>query len=196
VYVTAAKKLVFGEVGIDMLAGPSEVLIVADDPADAEYIILDMKAQQEHDAQAAAKLISLNRVLTKTVKQKYPDIFVVEAHSLASAAALVNDIGPEHTELMTKNNRKLLSLITASGTIFIGKKTPVALGDYIAGPSHILPTGRTARFSSGLSVIDFYTRINTIEYVDPDNDIRNAVRLAEAEGMKQHAASLRRRLYL
>ena len=193
-YVTLAKKMLYGIVGIDMLAGPSEVAIVADNPDDFNTIIQDMKAQKEHDADAEAVLISFNRTLAENVKRTCPWIIVKLVRSVTEAVRMINSLAPEHVQLMTRFNSALLKNITAAGTVCVGKNTPVALGDYAAGPSHVLPTGRTARFSSGLSVLDFFTRINIIQYTSYNPDYIYGIRIAGAEGMREHRASLQRRI--
>lgn len=194
IYVTTAKKLLYGVVGIDMLAGPSEVAIVADNPEDWELIVQDMKAQQEHEVNARAFLISLNRPLTRKIRQADSRVRIKQVTTLREAADALNSIAPEHAQLMTRNNSTLLRYIRSAGTVCIGRRTPVAIGDYVAGPSHILPTGQTARFSSGLSITDFYKKINIIQYTKESSDFVHGIRIAQSEGMKEHRDSLQRRL--
>ncbi|MFH1379801.1 MAG: histidinol dehydrogenase [bacterium] len=194
VYVTAAKKLVYGTVGIDMLAGPSEVAIVADAAADIKLIMQDIKAQKEHDPHAHAWIISLNKKLSAQLKKMNRSARIITVPTIAQAAEIVNKIAPEHLQLMSKKNAQLAKLIRSAGAVFIGRNTPVAIGDYIAGPSHILPTGRTARFSSGLSICNFYKRINSVAYRYCSDDFAYASEIASSEGMYEHKKSLTRRM--
>ena len=172
-FVASAKKEVFGEVGIDMVAGPSEVSIVADKFSDPDFVAADLIAQAEHDIYAQSilitdnkKLISLVNTSLKKQLKKLPKkniaIKSIKNFGLAILAKnrkkiieIINAIAPEHLELYTKNNNKIMQEIKNAGSIFLGKFSPEALGDYLAGPNHVLPTSGSARFSSGLSVNDF-----------------------------------------
>lgn len=181
-YVAAAKRIVFGEVSIDMIAGPSEVLIVADGSAPAAFAAADLIAQAEHDESASAVLVtpdseyavhvsaevgrlvsSLSRreILTRSL-ERYGAIFLVE--DLEEAANVANRFAPEHLELMVENPRSILPMFRHAGSIFLGAHAPEAIGDYLAGPNHILPTGGTARFSSPLGVYDFLKRTSIIQF--------------------------------
>jgi histidinol dehydrogenase len=213
-YVAAAKREVFGRVGIDSVAGPSEILIIADSANDPEWIAADLLSQAEHDRVAQSILITddaafaakvdeaVTRALALLPRREiataswndYGAIVVVEA--LADAAPLANRIAAEHLELAIADPDAYLPLIRHAGAIFLGRHTPEAMGDYIAGPNHVLPTARTARFSSGLSVLDFVKRSTllslspaAIAALGPD-----AIALAEAEGLDAHARSVAARL--
>lgn len=198
IYVTIAKKLLFGEVGIDMLAGPSEIMILADDTAKEKFILLDLLAQAEHDPQAGAILLTKENSLLRKIKVQIPKKFrkqikLIKIANLSQGIEYVNLKAPEHLELLIRNPEKILHKIENSGAIFLGNYSPVAVGDYIAGPSHILPTDRTARFSSGLSVYDFLKRISIINYNREKlkKDLPYALTLAKTEGMKYHYQSLK-----
>jgi histidinol dehydrogenase len=208
-YVAAAKKLVFGVVGIDSIAGPSEVVIVADDSARADYAAADMLAQAEHGEDASSILITTSpglaekvvselekqlanlprQAIARSSLQNYGAIVLVE--DLQSAAQLVNQLAPEHVELLTTQNDTLANEIRHAGAVFIGEHSPEAVGDYFAGPNHVLPTGRTARFSSALGVYDFVKRSSLISYSQQQmNDAaRKIAAIAEAEGLQAHANS-------
>ncbi len=208
-YVTAAKKEVFGTVGIDMLAGPSEVMIIADDSADPKYIAADLLSQAEHDERAASILLTTSRKVAERVSGEieiqlerlprkeiagksimdFGTIAVVS--SLDEAFELANGFAPEHLEILTAEPRQYLSRVRNAGAVFLGEYSPEPLGDYFAGPNHILPTSGTARFSSPLSVDDFVKKINYIFYDRPSleacyNDIKD---FADAEGLVAHARS-------
>lgn len=210
IYVATAKRLVYGIVGIDMIAGPSEVLIIADAKADPSFIAMDMLSQSEHDELASAILITNSDKLAKTVAdeiekflqhierreiarksiENYSAIFIVE--DLIRACKLSNAIAPEHLEINTQNPFELLSFIQNAGAIFLGEYTVEALGDYCLGPNHTLPTGRSAMFSSALGVYDFVKR-SSILYVSKAgfDKVRNhAYNLAKVEGLHAHASSI------
>lgn len=195
IYVTMAKREVIGITGIDMLAGPSEVLIIGDDTAPADFISQDMKAQAEHDPEALALLVTTSNELAEkvaaTTNGENMIAFVVE--TLDAAAKLSNLVAPEHLELMTKDNDVLLGKITQAGAVFVGPYTPTAVGDYYAGPNHTLPTAGTARFSSPLSVYDFVKRTSVIRYTPESlRDISETVqKLAETEGLVEHLKSIK-----
>jgi len=208
-YVAAAKKLVFGVVGIDAIAGPTEVVIVADETARAEFIAADLLAQAEHGEDASAILITDSERLAQGVAREvelqakslprleivtrslneYGAIIVVE--SLAEASSLVNELAPEHVEIVTSDDEAVARNIRHAGAIFFGGYTPEAVGDYIAGPNHVLPTGRTARFSSALGVYDFVKRTSLLRYSeDAFSRVADSVNLlAESEGLAGHARS-------
>ncbi|MBN1857033.1 MAG: histidinol dehydrogenase [Dehalococcoidia bacterium] len=213
VFVTLAKKMVFGTVAIDGLAGPSEVLIVADDTASATYCAADILAQAEHDPEAAVVLVTtspdfavevekevalqLDSLPRKTTVAEAVDrgiIAVVE--TLHEAALLNNEFAPEHLELAVAEPRVLLNDITNAGCICLGGESPVVMGDYIDGPSHVLPTGGSARFSSVLGVEDF-VKISSIAHLSSAtmSDLgRAAVVIARAEGLEAHARAVEKRL--
>ncbi len=213
-YVAAAKREVFGQVGIDSVAGPSEILIVADGANNPDWIAADLLAQAEHDASAQSILITDDTGFAKRVEEAVAralpllprkDIAsaswrdhgaIIVVAKLGDAAALVDRIAPEHLEIATADPDVLLKRVRHAGAIFLGRTTPEAMGDYIAGPNHVLPTARTARFSSGLSVLDFLKRStllacspNAIAKLGPD-----AIALAQAEGLDAHARSIAARL--
>jgi histidinol dehydrogenase len=212
-WVTAAKKLVVGDVAIDGIAGPSEVVIVAEGSADAADLAADLLAQAEHDPKAAAVLITPDEALAVRVEtqielqleslataetarlslESFGAILVVP--SLDEAAELVNRIAPEHLQLVGPAAEALAGRITAAGAVFLGGSTPEVFGDYIAGPSHVLPTCGSARFTSALGVEDFLRRSHRIRFT-PEAAARRAASaaiLADAEGLPAHAASARRR---
>jgi len=213
-YVAAAKKLVFGVVGIDAIAGPTEVVIVADETARADFIAADLLAQAEHGEDASAVLITNSETLARDVVaqveiqvQSLPRREIVEAslrdygaivlvETLDEACALVNELAPEHVEIVTSDDEAVAVKIRHAGAIFFGSYTPEAVGDYLAGPNHVLPTSRTARFSSALGVYDFVKRTSLLRY-SKDAFARAAESvavLAECEGLRGHArsASLRK----
>ncbi|MDX6405534.1 MAG: histidinol dehydrogenase [Blastocatellia bacterium] len=213
-YVAAAKKLVFGVVGIDSIAGPSEVVIVADDSGRASYIASDLLAQAEHSEDASAILLTTSDALAREVVRelasqiaklpraevikkslaRYGAIIVVD--DMDEACAIVNDLAPEHLEIMASDEQAIASRIRHAGAIFFGSQTPEAVGDYLAGPNHVLPTGGSARFSSGLSVNDFLKHTNTIKFSAAE--LKRAApliaALAHAEGLDAHARSVLIRL--
>ncbi len=198
VYVTAAKRLVSDEVAIDLPAGPSEILIIADDSANPEFVALDMAAQTEHDPDACAVLVTTSRELAKEVKKLTDDIngAILVADSLSDAVRFSNEYAPEHLAIMTKNYRKLISKIKNAGSVFLGNYTPVACGDYASGTNHILPTGGFARAYSGVGVSDFVKFISVQEFdrAALKKLSRTITVLAEAEGLKAHAKSVKRRI--
>lgn len=213
-YVAEAKRQVFGKVGIDSIAGPSEVLIVADKTANPDYVAIDLLSQAEHDEQAQAILLTNDIELAQNVKMSIERFLkelprskiassswndfgsIILFDSMDEAIELVNEIAPEHLQLMTSNTENLLKKIKNAGAIFIGHFTPEAVGDYIAGPNHVLPTNGTAKFSSGLGVLDFCKRTTFVEFNKNNLDAigKNVVTLAKAEGLEAHAMSVALRL--
>ena len=213
-YVAAAKRQVFGTVGIDMIAGPSEILIVADGANDPAWIAADLLSQAEHDTAAQAILITDDAAFAEAVARAVEDhlktlsradiaaeswrafgcIIVVE--SLDQAPALVDRVAPEHLELAVADPDALAARIRNAGAIFLGRYTPEAVGDYVAGPNHVLPTARSARFSSGLGVLDFLKRTSIIACDEASLATVGpaAVSLARAEGLDAHALSVAIRL--
>lgn len=209
IYVAAAKRQVFGTVGIDMIAGPSEILIVCDGLTDPDWIAMDLFSQAEHDEDAQPILISpdpafLERVAA-SIERRLPEMerreiieaslnrraALIQTRDLAEAARAVNFIAPEHLELSVAKPEELLPLIRHAGAIFMGRYTAEALGDYCAGPNHVLPTSRTARFSSPLGVYDFQKRTSLIHCspVGAATLGRTASVLARGEGLSAHARS-------
>ncbi len=198
VYVTAAKKAVSDTVAIDLPAGPSEVLIIADDSANPKFVAIDMLAQAEHDTDACAVLVTTSRDLADAVGKETGDIngAILIADSMANAIDFSNAYAPEHLEIATKEPEKVLEKIKSAGSIFLGNYTPVACGDYASGTNHVLPTGGFARAYSGLSIFDFLKLIS-VQKFDKEalKKLSNTIiTLAEAEGLKAHAESIRRRL--
>lgn len=213
-FVAAAKRRVFGRVGIDMIAGPSEILVIADAGNDADWIALDLLSQAEHDQSAQSILITTCPKLAKDVAAAVDkrletlerrDIAgaswrdngaVILVESLDQAAALANRIAPEHLEIMIDDAEALAAKIPHAGAIFLGAWTPEAIGDYVGGPNHVLPTARSARFSSGLSVMDFVKR-TTMARMSPEALAAigpAAERLAISESLEAHGLSVRARL--
>ena len=213
-YVAAAKAQVFGRVGIDMIAGPSEVLIIADRDQDPDWVAMDLMAQAEHDASAQSILITDDAAFGEAVGAAVARALetlerreiageswarhgaIVVARDLAQAAALSNRIAPEHLEIMTGDPEALLPQIRHAGAIFLGAHTPEAIGDYVGGPNHVLPTARSARFSSGLSVMTFLKRTTIASMTPSALKVigRAAEVLARSEGLEAHALSVTRRL--
>jgi len=213
-YVAAAKRRVFGKVGIDMIAGPSEILVIADADNDPEWIAIDLLSQAEHDASAQSILITTDaafgQAVARAVEARLETLArreiasaawrdfgaVVTVPSLEVAAALSDRFAPEHLELCVADPEALAAQITHAGAIFLGQWTPEAIGDYVGGPNHVLPTARSARFSSGLSVLDFVKR-TTLAQMSPEA-LRaigpQAVVLAEAESLEAHGLSVAARL--
>jgi histidinol dehydrogenase len=213
-YVAAAKRLVFGRVGIDMIAGPSEVLILADRDCNPDWIAADLLAQAEHDPAAQAILVTDDQALTDAVERAVeaalttlPRADVARASwrefgaiilvgELAAAVPLVDAIAPEHLQIVAAEAEVLAGGIRNTGAIFLGAHTPEAIGDYVAGSNHVLPTARSARFSSGLGVLDFMKRTSILK-CGPDELARlapSAITLARAEGLMAHARSVAIRL--
>src|SRR6266403_5596061 len=213
-YVAAAKRLVFGKVGIDLIAGPSEVLVISDQTGNAGWIAADLLAQAEHDVNAQSILITDSAALAADVERAVQaqlatlpraqiaraswDDFgaVILVKNLDEAADLANAIAAEHLEIMTADPETLAAQIRNAGAIFLGPHTPEAIGDYIGGSNHVLPTARSARFSSGLGVLDFMKRTSILK-CGPDQ-LRAlgpaAIALGEAEGLQAHARSVAMRL--
>ncbi len=213
-FVAAAKRRVFGKVGIDMIAGPSEILVIADGDNDPDWIALDLLSQAEHDESAQSLLIttdaSFGRAVADAVNARLETLerraiagaswrdfgAIVTVPSLEVAAALSDRIAPEHLELCVADPEALSAQITHAGAIFLGQWTPEAIGDYIGGPNHVLPTARSARFSSGLSVMDFVKR-TTLAQMSPEA-LRaigpGAERLAASESLEAHGLSVTARL--
>ncbi|WP_374280142.1 histidinol dehydrogenase [Novosphingobium sp.] len=213
-WVAEAKRQLYGVVGIDMVAGPSEILVIADGRNDPEWTAADLLSQAEHDPSAQSILITDDPVFADTVADRIgvelamlPTARVaaeswnthgtiIEVASLDEAPALANALAAEHVQLAVENPEPLLDAIRHAGSVFMGRMTPEAVGDYVAGPNHVLPTGRRARFSSGLSVLDFMKRTSFIQLDDAALRAIGpaAIELAEAEGLPAHARSIEVRL--
>lgn len=213
-WVAEAKRQLYGVVGIDMVAGPSEILVIADGKNDAEWIAADLLSQAEHDPDAQSILITDDAVFAdevsdqvmvqaqmlsteKVAEESWLDHgVVIVVDSLDQAPALANRLAAEHVEIATDDPEAMFDKIRHAGSVFLGRHTPEAVGDYVAGPNHVLPTGRRARFASGLSVLDFMKRTSFIQ-MGPEALAKigpAAIALAEAEGLPAHAQSVRLRL--
>ncbi|RKY37228.1 MAG: histidinol dehydrogenase [Candidatus Omnitrophota bacterium] len=193
-YVTEAKRQVFGYCDIDMLAGPSEVVVIANNFANPDYVIADLQAQSEH-SMGISILITTSKKLARIVRKKVDSGYLIMVKNLEQAAVVANKIAPEHLELIVKQPNKVLKNIKNAGAVFIGPHSPVVIGDYIAGPSHVLPTSGTARFFSGLGVDSFLKSTHLIDYSKKALErVKPAVeKIAEIEGMKKHIDSLKAR---
>ena len=209
IFVTLSKREVYGEVGIDMLAGPSEILIIADSSANPRFIAADLLSQAEHDPAAAVLLTPDEKIAAQTLEEIEAQLatlprgqaardclerygFCAVTRDLDQAVELANQFAPEHLELAVENPNTVLSGLTAAGAIFVGQFTPESVGDYLAGPSHVLPTGGTARFCSGLSVNDFLRRMGVMTFSEPA--LKRAApyikHIARAEGLDAHARAV------
>ena len=214
IYVTLAKKIVSGTVGIDMIAGPSEVLVIADNGANPEFVAADLLAQAEHDVLSSAILVTdsseIARQVSAEVDQQLAELLrrniaqeslkrfgaVLVVRDLAAAIALANRIAPEHLELQIDEPFEYVGKIRNAGAVFLGHYTPEPVGDYIAGPNHVLPTAGTARFASALSVDHFVKTSSIIHYSRAafKREAADVMRLAEIEGLDAHARSIKVRL--
>ena len=214
IFVATAKKLVFGEVNIDMIAGPSEIGILSDSSANPKYLAIDLLSQAEHDEMASSIMITIDKdiadktsfevdeylkVLSRTQiasKSIYERGAIIIARDMDEAIDLMNEIAPEHLEVMTTNPMELLPKIKHAGAIFLGENTPEPIGDYIAGPNHTLPTGSTAKFYSPLGVENFMKKSSIINFSkEAINELGEACAvLADTEGLTAHAESVRVRL--
>lgn len=211
IYVATAKKMVFGEVDIDMIAGPSEILIIADKTANPVFVAADLLSQAEHDELASVILVTDSKTLATAVQRElsrqlaqlnrkkiasksiknYGGLIVTK--DLKEAVRLANEIAPEHLEVMTEKPDRLLPMIRNAGAIFLGQWTPEPLGDYMAGPNHTLPTSGTARFSSPLGVYDFVKRTSLLSFSREDfmKLAKPVMSIAEAEGLDAHANTVK-----
>lgn len=191
-YVTEAKRQVFGYVGIDMTAGPTEIAVIANHTANPEFVARDLEAEGEHH-QGLSILITTSKTLANTVRQKVSHGYIVMAKNLDEAAEIANAIAPEHLEIQVKRPEPVLRKIRHAGAVFIGDYSPASVGDYAAGPSHVLPTGGTARFFSGLGTREFIKTVHLINYTKKalENDRDMIERLAKIEGLIKHWESVR-----
>ena len=213
-FVASAKKQFFGTVGIDMIAGPSEILVVADSKNNPDHIAIDLLSQAEHDKLAQSILITDDKNFSKKVLNSIENFLkklerreiaksswnnygaIIICQNLLNSTDLINQIAPEHLEIAVDKPRRFLKKIKNAGAIFLGRYTPEAVGDYIAGPNHVLPTDRTARFSSGLNLLDFYKRSSVVQ-CNKDNIKKigkDAINLAYEEGLQAHALSIECRI--
>ncbi|OKH12073.1 histidinol dehydrogenase [Fischerella major NIES-592] len=213
-YVAEAKRQVFGRVGIDSIAGPSEILVVADDQNHPEWIAWDLLSQAEHDPSAQSILITDSETFAQAVITAVEQILktlstqavaskswenhgaVIVVSDLAESISLLNRLAPEHVELCVDEPQQLANQIRCAGSMFLGRHTPEAIGDYVGGPNHVLPTARSARFASGLSVYDFMKRITSLQCDEQALQTigKAAISLAQAEGLPAHAGSVAVRL--
>ena len=213
IYVTIAKKIIFGEVGIDMIAGPSEILVVSDKNNNPDWIAADLLSQAEHDVNSRSTLLtddflfakkvikSIDLILKKLPRSKIASkswknngkIIIIK--NIFNSYKIINQLAPEHLELAIEKPEKVLDKVNNAGSVFLGKYTPEAIGDYVAGPNHVLPTGRTARFSSGLGVIDFLKKITFTKCNKKSFHLLSdaAIKIAKAEGLDGHALSINMR---
>ncbi|AXH14093.1 histidinol dehydrogenase [Malaciobacter mytili] len=214
IFVATAKKLVFGEVNIDMIAGPSEIGILSDSTAKPKYLAIDLLSQAEHDEMASSIMITIDEEIAKQTSIEVDNYLkvlsrseiasksinergaIIIATSMDEACSLMNEIAPEHLEVMTANPFELLSKIKHAGAIFLGENTPEPIGDYIAGPNHTLPTGSTAKFYSPLNVENFMKKSSIINFSSQAIDELGeaCAILADTEGLTAHAESVRVRL--
>ena len=209
-WVTEAKRQLFGQVGIDMIAGPSEILVLADNKNNPKWIAADLLSQAEHDISSQSILVTDNKSFAKKVINSASEILktlprkdiakkswknngkIIIAKNLMNCADIINKIAPEHLQIAIDRPKSFSQKITNAGAIFIGRYTPEAIGDYIAGPNHVLPTSRSARYSSGLSTQDYMRRTSLIEVKrNSFSDIgQAAIKIAKSEGLDAHALSL------
>ena len=194
-YVNEAKRLVFGKVGIDSLAGPSEVAIIADSGADKDYVLYDLLAQAEHDTMAKAYLLCSSKQTIDYIKKNFDKekLNQIKIYNVDTKKAIdmVNDIAPEHLELLVKNAKQVVKNIYNAGAIFVGYNTATAVGDYWAGPSHVLPTNASAKYSSGLSVMTFMKRSSYIELKKVTSSVKKQIAdFAASEGLINHKKSI------
>ena len=214
IFVATAKKLVFGEVNIDMIAGPSEIGIIADETANSEYLAIDLLSQAEHDEMASSIMITTSERIAKETSIKIDNYLktlsrkeiakksidergcIIIVSTIDEAIDLMNDIAPEHLEVMTKSPFELLPKIKHAGAIFLGENTPEPIGDYVAGPNHTLPTGGTAKFYSPLNVENYMKKSSIISFSkEAINEIgEECALLADTEGLTAHSKSVRVRL--
>lgn len=193
-YVTEAKRQVFGYCDIDMLAGPSEVIVLANQYSNFEYVKADLLAQLEHYG-GLSILVTTSKKLMKAMKRELDKGYIILAKNIDQAVDVINELAPEHLEIQIRNPKKVLKKIRNAGAIFIGPYSPTAVGDYIAGPSHVLPTGGTARFFSGLGIGDFLKGMHIISYTKKglEKDRMSLEKLAEMEGLPKHLDSVKAR---
>jgi len=196
IYVSEAKRQVFGVVDIDMIAGPTELVIIANNNSELKFVLADLRAQAEH-ARGLAILITNSKKLAREVRQHLADIdgYIILAKNLKEAAEISNRIAPEHLEILINNPTSVLKDIRNAGAIFLGPYSPTAVGDYVAGPSHVLPTSGTAKFFSGLSLQDFIKSNHIISYSKKALEkVRGPLeKIAEIEGLSRHLESVRAR---
>ena len=213
IYVTTAKKKIFGDVGIDMIAGPSEILVVSDKNNNPDWIAADLLSQAEHDVNSRSILLtddflfakkvikSIDLILKKLPRSKIASkswknngkIIIIK--NISNSYKIINQLAPEHLELAIEKPEQVLNKVNNAGSVFLGRYTPEAIGDYVAGPNHVLPTGRTARFSSGLGVTDFLKKITFTKCNKKSLHLLSnaAIKIAKVEGLDGHALSINMR---
>lgn len=210
IYVTIAKKKIFGDVGIDMIAGPSEILVVSDKNNNPDWIAADLLSQAEHDINSRSILITNDLAFAKKVTKSIDLILkdlprskiaskswenngkIIVIKKISSSYEIINQLAPEHLELAIDKPETILNKVYNAGSVFLGRYTPEAIGDYVAGPNHVLPTGRTSRFSSGLGVSDFLKKITFTKCNKKSLQLlsNSAIKIAKAEGLDGHALSI------
>ena len=210
IYVTIAKKKIFGDVGIDMIAGPSEILVVSDKNNNPDWIAADLLSQAEHDINSRSILITHDLAFAKKVTKSIDLILkdlprskiaskswenngkIIVIKKISSSYEIINQLAPEHLELAIDKPETILNKVYNAGSVFLGRYTPEAIGDYVAGPNHVLPTGRTSRFSSGLGVSDFLKKITFTKCNKKSLQLlsNSAIKIAKAEGLDGHALSI------
>ena len=210
IYVTIAKKKIFGDVGIDMIAGPSEILVVSDKNNNPSWIAADLLSQAEHDVNSRSVLLTDDLSFAKKVIKSIDLILkelprsqiaskswknngkIIIVKNILNSYQIINQLAPEHLELAIKEPEKVLKNVYNAGSVFLGRYSPEAIGDYVAGPNHVLPTGRTARFSSGLGVTDFLKKITFTKCNKKSLQLlsNSAIKIAKAEGLEGHALSI------
>ena len=210
IYVTSAKRKIFGNVGIDMIAGPSEILVVSDKNNNPDWIAADLLSQAEHDINSRSILITDDLAFAKKVTKSIDLILkdlprskiaskswknngkIIVIKRISSSYEIINQLAPEHLELAIDEPEAILNKVYNAGSVFLGRYTPEAIGDYVAGPNHVLPTGRTARFSSGLGVLDFLKKITYTKCDKKSLQLlsNSAIKIAKAEGLDGHALSI------
>ena len=193
-YVTEAKRQVFGYVDIDMLAGPSEVVILANQFSDRSYVIQDLLAQSEH-FKGMGILVTTSKKFAKAMKNEIDKGYIILAKNIDQAVEIINRIAPEHLEILMKRANRIVRMVKNAGSVFIGPYSPVCVGDYVAGPSHVLPTGGTARFFSGLGVRSFLKSTHTIYYSKKalERERPAIEKMTKIEGLQKHFESLEAR---
>ncbi|MFH1406838.1 MAG: histidinol dehydrogenase [Candidatus Omnitrophota bacterium] len=192
IYVTEAKRQVFGYVDLDMMAGPSEIVIIANQHSNLAYVLSDLAAQKEHTG-GLGIVITPSKALARQLRREPDGGYVILVKNLDHAAELANEIAPEHLEIMVKSPNRILKKIKNAGAVFIGPYSPAVVGDYAAGPSHVLPTGGTARFFSGLSLSDFVRSTHVISYTKKALEKAKPLveKMAGLEGLPKHVESIR-----
>ena len=191
-YVTEAKRQVFGFTGIDMLAGPSEVVIIANQYSNPDFVLADLRAQAEH-LKGLAVLVTTSKRLAKLAKKDVEKGYIILVKNLDQAVEVTNKLAPEHLQIMIRRPQSIIKRIENAGAIFVGPYTPTVVGDYFAGPSHVLPTGGTARFFSGLGIKDFIKGFHTVSYSKKALEkARDAVEnISLREGLSKHLESIK-----